>query len=155
VFVRKRVPGLRVSALNSTTPLPILLDADAERLAYETFARTGAASNYRDLLAHLYARWHEFNTTYFDGKLRPPHIGIGRTAPRRMSHCRATTNYGGALDITIAEGIAFGTNTRVIRVPWPAEGVNRFLNDLLIGETVKQYVMEVRGLTEAGYPHGD
>ena len=133
--------------MNLTADDPI----ETERRAHEEFARTHAAPEYRGLLAHQYAQWHEYNTTFFGGKLKVPHIGIGRTHARRFSECRLTTNYGGAMDITLAERVAFGPPDRVVREPWPAEGAGRFLDDLLLGETVKQFVLEIHGNTEDGY----
>jgi hypothetical protein len=124
---------------------------ESERDSHALFARTHAAPAYRTLLDELYVRWERFNREYFDGQLRLPHLSLGPTSARRFSHCRLTTTYGGRLDITLSEAIAFGTNTRVVRQAWPAEGSARFLTDLLLGETVKQHVLEVRGETEGGY----
>ncbi len=137
-----------MSVLN---PTPSAIDAETERLAYENFARHGSAPTYRDILVHLYEEWHEFNRRYFAGQLRVPHLAIGRTSPRRFSECSLTTNYGGAIGITLREGIAFGTQTRVVRQPWPSEGLTRFLGDILLGESVKQFVLEVDGVTEEAY----
>jgi hypothetical protein len=132
--------------------MPTNLDPlDAERLSYENFARTYSAPEYRDLLVHLYATWHEFNDVYFEGGLRVPHISIGRTTPRRMSHCQRNTSYGAQLDITISASVAFGTNTRLVRNPWPSQGLMRFLDDLVLAETVKQSVLELQGHDEEGY----
>lgn len=83
----------RASSSNLTPRTP----SEAERHARELFARTASAPEYRGLLTFLYVRWHEFNRTLFDGRLVTPHIGIGLCHPRRLSQCRLTTSYGGAL----------------------------------------------------------
>jgi hypothetical protein len=132
-------------ATNLTTPL------DLERLAYQDFARNHAVPEYRGFLDHLYGEWHECNDHFFDGSLRAPHIGIGRTHPRRFSECRLTTDHGGTIAITLSERIAFGIDSRIVRRPWPAAGLIRLLDDLLVAETVKQSVLELRGSTEDGY----
>ena len=122
-----------------------------ERELREAFARQHAALEYRDMLDGRYAAWHRLNADHFGSTLRVPHIGIGRVAPRRFSQCRLTTDYGGAIDITISEAIAFGTNRQVVRAGYPAEGLVRFLNDLLLGETVRQQCLESLGADEASF----
>lgn len=135
-----------MSALNLTrTP------SETERLAKEAFVRAHAAPAYRELLTALYDEWHRINDLYFGGQLLPPHLGVGLTHPRRLSHCRWTDNSGGAMDITISERAAFATDDRLIREPWPSLGGDRLLKDLLLGETNKQWVMEVHHTEEEGY----
>lgn len=136
-----------MSASNPTAAEP----SEVERADYETFARNHAVPDYRVPIDHAYAFWHGSNDTHFEGQLRSPHMEIGRTPPRRFSTCRLTTNYGGSTAITIAERIAFGTDTRIVRDPWPSQGLIRFLDDLVLAEQVKQFVLEVRGETEDGY----
>ena len=136
-----------VSASNLTPADPLV----TERQAREDFASRFSALEYRKVLSHLYPRWHVYNKDFFNGRLKIPHIGIGRTHPRRFSQCRLTTDYGGVMDITLDERIVFAEATRVVRDPWPAGGLVRFLDDLLLGEAVKQFVLEVRGSTEEGY----
>lgn len=136
------------------TPTTNLAPADPitiERHANEEFARLHSATEYRGLLGHSYGRWHDLNGKYFGNALLVPHIGIGITHARRFSQCRLATNYGGAMEITLSERVAFGTDTRLVREAWPAVGLVRFLDDLLLGETVKQFVTEVRGDSEGDY----
>lgn len=104
----------------------------AERLASEQFRRRHAAPEYRHRLDRLFEEWHLVNGDHFGGVLAVPHIGIGRVAPRRFSQCRLTTDYGGQTDITLSEGVVFGTNASVVRRPYPAEGARRFEADLLL-----------------------
>lgn len=137
----------RSPSTNLTTLDPI----EIERRACEEFACNFTAEQYRELLVHLYTRWHWINENFFADKLLVPHIGIGQTHARRFSQCRLANNYGGAIDITISERIAFGEDTRIVREPWPTQGVVRFVDDLLICEAVKQSVLEIQGSTEEGY----
>ena len=130
-----------------TPPDPVA----AERLAHREFSTEHAAESYRGRLARMYDAWEGFNRAHFGGRLSAPHLSIGRTAPRRFSQCRPTTNYGGRIDITLSEAVVFGTNRTVVRREYPAAGYVRFEDDLLLGETVKQYVLEVEGHTEEGY----
>ena len=81
----------------------------AKRFAYEQFACGKSAVLYRERLSRLYAVWQGYNRDHVGGALAVPHVGIGRTAPRRFSQCRLTTDYGGRIDITLNEGIVFGT----------------------------------------------
>lgn len=137
-----------VSGLN---PTPSPDPAEAERGRYEEFARGYSAEQYRSRIDRLYEVWHGLNRALFGGRLSTPHVSIGRTAPRRFSQCRPTTNYGGRIDITLSEAVVFATNRSVVRREYPAVGYVRFEDDLLLGETVKQYVLEMDGDTEEGY----
>lgn len=138
----------RLSAsILTTIPDPIL----DERQRCERFVREHAVPEYRERLPRLYDRWQEFNAAHFDGRLTVPHISIGLTAARRFSDCRRTTDYGGTANIVLADRVVFGTDTRVVRTPYPAGGFVRFENDLLLGATVKQYVLEVLGDDEDGW----
>lgn len=132
---------------------------DTEQQAYEEFVRNHAALQYRGWLRRLYDRWRYYRMAYFDappsdrGPLTVPHISIGRTAPRRLAETLLTTNYGGRLDVVLAQRVVFGTDRKLIRASDPAlsEGVWRFSEDLLLGEVVKQAVLEWDGTDEAGY----
>lgn len=137
----------RPSGLILTPPDPV----EAERLAHREFGTTYAAELYRPRLARLHAEWDGFNRAHFGGRLTPPHISIGRTAPRRFSQCRLTTNYGGQIDITLSERVVFAADRQLVRREYPAPGYVRFEDDLLLGEVVKQFVLELEGYTEEGY----
>lgn len=136
-----------MSALIVTTPQA------AERQDREAFARQHTDPEYRGVLAPLYRTWHGYNDRHFGVRLLVPHLGIGPTPPRRLSQCRPNTDYGGQIDITLGDRVVFPRNRRLVRNPWPAPGTMRFVDDLLLGETVKQFVLEVHGQTEEGYGH--
>jgi hypothetical protein len=144
-------PNCEGALLPTTNQTAAIDPLGAERRAYEIFARHHTTLEYRDLLSDKYAEWHQSNERFFENRLVVPHIGIGQTHARRFSHCRQTTNYGGSLEITLSERIAFGTDRRIVVEAWPSLGVRRFLSDLLLGETVKQSILEGTGNTEDGY----
>jgi hypothetical protein len=128
-----------------------------ERRAYAEFASHYAEEEYRKLLAELYDAWSSFNADFFDGKLTEPHLAIGRTAPRSLGHCSSTTDYGGKVAIVLNDGLVFGTNREWVVRPWiaangtTAQGTERFIGDLLLRLTVRQYVLETLNDDEPGY----
>jgi hypothetical protein len=123
-----------------------------ERQAYAEFARAHAEEDYRTRLAELYAAWRQFNDGFFRGRLLEPHLALDRTAPRSLGHCAPTTGYGGQVQITLNAGLVFGSNRDWVVRPWPtAQGTKRFLDDLLLRLTVRQFVVEVVGDDERGY----
>lgn len=130
---------------------------DEERLAYADFAILHSDEIYRTRLAELYASWGEFNEEFFageghpTGRLRVPHLAIGRSAPRSLGHCSGTTDYGGKVQLTLNAGLVFGTNLEWVVSPLPAVGTRRFINDLLLRLAVRQYVLETLGDEEPGY----
>jgi hypothetical protein len=128
------------------------LTPEAERRAAERFARHYAAPEYRNSFNRLYPRWWEFNASHFGERLMVPHISIGLTNPRRFSECRLTTEFGGQINIVLADRIVFGTDQRVVRTEdLSAAGLLRFTDDLLLSGIAKQYVLEVLGTDEDGY----
>jgi len=123
---------------------------DEERSRYESFASNHAEEEYRQRMAILYTCWHRFNQEYFGGRLREPHLGFGRTAPRSLGHCAEKTQYGGQIQITLNERLVFGTNLAWVVNPWPpAVGTRLFIEDLLLRFTVRQFVLEVHEAQEA------
>src|SRR5262245_15673381 len=130
----------------------LILTPETERRLIAEFCVGQAAPDFRVRYNDIIPWWHEINGEHFGGKLKVPHICIGRTSPRRFSECEPTTNYGGQVSITLADRIVFGTDRRVVRTDdLSARGLLLFEYDLLLGETVKQYVLEVEGDTEEGW----
>ncbi len=130
----------------------IILTPAAERQWTAAFSQNHSAPEYRERFQQLFPEWWHYNTTYFGGQLTVPHIGIGRVTPRRFADCQWRTDYGGDINIVLADRAAFGTDRRLVRTDDPdALGWRRFLFDLLLGETVKQHVMEILRDDEAGW----
>jgi len=136
------------SRLNVTRPAPTNV-LDAERRRYLRFATKHAEPVYRELLDDLYCTWRRFNNRFYDGQLKPPHITVGRVPPRSFAFCKQLTDWGSQLQMTISEAIALGRH-RVVMNPWPALGARRFLQDVLLHESVHQFHYEVTGKTESG-----
>jgi hypothetical protein len=125
---------------------------EEERQAHAEFASRHAEEAYRWRPAELYAAWREINAEFFSGQLRIPHLALGRTAARSLGHCSATTDYGGTIQITLHADLVFGHNADWVVHPWPpARGTCRFILDLLLRQTVRQYALEVLGAKESGY----
>jgi hypothetical protein len=131
-----------------------------ERQNHAKFACHWAEPEFRAPLAAMYECWVNANQTYFDGQLLEPHMEFGRTAPASIGHCERHTGYGGRLLMTFNRGLMTTTdkdnkpvpaNLNWLRNPWPASGVNKFLNDLVLRFTIRQFVLEVKDSDEAGY----
>lgn len=137
-----------MSRLNVTRPAQAEV-LDAERRRYLRFAIEHAEPVYRELLDDLYGKWRQYNRGYFDGRLKPPHLTVGRVAPRSLAFCKPLTDWGGQLQITISEALALGRH-RIVMNSWPAPGTKRFLHDVLLHETVHQLHYEVTGKIETG-----
>jgi hypothetical protein len=124
---------------------------EEERRASANFASRHGEARYRAPLAELYATWLRFNNEFFAGRLLEPHLAFGRTAPRSLGHCAQTTDYGGKLLITINDGLVIAPNPGWVLNPWPAPGLRRFVGDLLLRFTVRQFVLEIEGARETGH----
>lgn len=123
---------------------------DDERRARMTFAKAAAEDAYRAWQGDLYHLWERWNAEHFQGSLKPPHLGIGRTPPRSLGTCSRTTDYGAELQITMHEALVFGSNPLWVVAP-NAEGHRRAVIDLFLRLTVQQYVVEHLGADERRY----
>jgi hypothetical protein len=121
-------------------------------VSHEEFSRHHAAGPYKNRFNRLYPRWYENNAVYFDNRLTAPRISIGLTTSRRFSETRLNTDYGAPTNIVFSERWMFGTDRRLVRTDDPeAPGLLRFIDDRLLAEMVKQFVMEVHGSLEEGW----
>jgi hypothetical protein len=137
-------------ATDNPTMLPV--SHAEERRAYATFAQHYSDEGYRHRLAELYQTWAGFNATFFRGRLVEPHLTFGLTAPRNLGYCHRTTDYGGKVQVGLNHGLVFGSNLDWVVHPWPpAVGTRRFLDDLLLRFTVRQFVLEELNADETGY----
>jgi hypothetical protein len=122
-----------------------------ERHDYALFASEHSEEDYRLRLARLYASWRRYNQEFFAGQMVEPHLVLGWTAPRSLGRCSRTTGYGARVQISLNDRLAFGSKPEWVVQPWPAEGIGRFLDDLLMRLTVRQFLLEVRQEEEPGY----
>jgi hypothetical protein len=146
--------GLYLINRAQPTAIAVPHTPEQERQAHAAFASQYSEEEYCQRLAEFYQIWDGFNRSYFQGALLRPHLAIGRTAPRSLGHCSRSTDYGGAVQITLNAGLVFGTNTDwVVRV-WPtAAGTGRFIHDLVFRFIVRQFVLEQLNDDESNY-HG-
>ncbi|AMV24085.1 hypothetical protein VT84_06790 [Gemmata sp. SH-PL17] len=125
---------------------------EAERISREEFSRRHAAAPFQHRFNHLFPLWNENNARYFEDRLAAPRISIGPTSSRRISETRVNTDYGARTNIVFSPGLMFGTDRRLVRTDDPdAPGVLRLIADRLLGEMVKQFVMEVHNSLEEGW----
>jgi hypothetical protein len=125
---------------------------DEERESRADFATRRSVPAFQTRLDPLYDWWGRFNRDHFGGRLKPPHIDIGRTAPRSLGECAPTTGYGARIAVVLNEGLVFGTNRDLVLHPWPpAPGTGRMIADLLLRFTVRQSVLEEQDAEERGY----
>jgi hypothetical protein len=127
---------------------------DRERRDHAAFTIHGSEERYRVWFQELRPLWTKWNTEFFDGRLKEPHILIGRTAPRSLGHCSPMTGYGAPAEITLNERLMFPAEMDEQREwivnPW-SPGHRLFVVDLLLRLTVQQYVLEELGADEASY----
>ncbi len=125
---------------------------DKERYSRADFATHWSEAAFQTRLDPMYDWWERFNREHFGARLKPPHIDIGRTAPRSLGECAPTTGYGARIAVVIYEGLAFGTNRDLVTSPWPpAPGTGRMIEDLLLRFTTRQSVLEEQDAEERGY----
>jgi hypothetical protein len=134
------LPGMEDAAL-SILSLPID-PADEESMRFVDFVRTHAHELYRLPLEELYVTWQGFNEQFFEERLKLPHLTIASGPPRALGFFKTLTDYGGRTQITIDARIV-AARRKFVNEPWPAEGTRLFVHDILLHETVHQYLAEV------------
>ena len=140
-----------MSRLTVTLPAPVET-LDAERIRFAEFAAKEAEPVYRQVAADLYRHWGRVNVHYFGGRLKEPHFTLGVTGPRSFGFCKALTDFGASLQITVSFRVVFGQH-RLMRVAWPSQGIKRFVRDIVLHEVVHQWQHEVLANPESAY-HG-
>lgn len=150
--MKKSVAGEPKASPLSVTLARLGAHFDEERTRFAKFAAQQAEPVYRDVAADLYRHWWRWNVTYFRGHLKEPHLTIGRTGPRALGFCKPLTDFGAVLQITFNERVVFGDH-KMVRNAWPAEGLKRFIRDILLHELIHQWQFESAGDAERSY-HG-
>ena len=108
-----------------------------------------ADPRFRHRFNQLIPKWGENNASYFSNRLTPPRFSIGLTTSKRFSETRLNSDYGAPVTIELSERAAFGTDRNLVRTnDLDAPGLLRFLDDRLLGEMVKQFVIEIHGSFE-------
>jgi hypothetical protein len=128
----------------------------AHRESFRVFVVESAEPWHRQHLGRLYDRWSEWNEQFFSGSMIAPYILFSVT-----NHSRAFGDYspisgfGGRGQIRIRESLLTGAHRAVRAGEEFAEGRYKFVEDVLLHETVHQYQYEVLGRPEKSFKgHG-
>ena len=123
---------------------------DEERRARRDFAVSQGEDRYRPWQRDLYVSWEGWNARHFQGRLKPPHLGFGRTPPRSLGICSILTDYGARCQSLLNARLVFGDDPLWVAEPG-GRGHRRAVEDLFLRLTVQQYVIEVLGGDERRY----
>ena len=135
----------------------IINNADqAHRENFKQFCISQAEPAWRATLRTLYAAWETWNTTYFNGQMTPPYVLLGTPHyPMAMGTTQTISDFGGTTQITIRHSVVNATHPHLINGTQDPRGLERFLLDIFLHETVHQYCIEVLGKAEeAEKSHG-
>jgi hypothetical protein len=126
------------------------------REAFEQFVLEQAEPWHRTHLTALYEAWHTYNRRYFEGKMTPPYILLSETGiPRAYGDTSPATGFGAHLQIRLRPSLLRGTHPHIQKGNHDRCGVERFVQDILLHETIHQYQIEVLKKNEASYDgHG-
>ena len=110
---------------------------------------------HREHLTALYATWHRYNACYFAGHMTPPYLLLAEPiTPRTYGDTSPASGFGAKLQIRIRPSLLRGTHPHVVPGHDP-RGLQRFVADILLHETIHQYQFEVVQKDEASYDgHG-
>jgi hypothetical protein len=126
------------------------------RKAFERFVLEQAEPWHREHLTALYTAWHRYNADYFEDRMTPPYILLAEPiTPRTFGDTSAATGFGAKLQIRIRPSLVRGTHTMMERGSHDPHGIERFVSDVLLHETIHQYQYEILQKDEASYDgHG-
>ena len=118
---------------------------------------------HREHLTALYAAWHTYNASYFAGAMTPPYLLLAEpVTPRTYGDTSPASGFGAQLQIRIRPSLVRGTHPHVRQGLMDhdtrercAIGRQRFVEDILLHETIHQYQMEILHADDASYDgHG-
>jgi hypothetical protein len=123
---------------------------------FERFVLEQAEPWHREHLTALYAAWHTYNASYFAGAMTPPYLLLAEpVTPRFYGDTAPAAGFGATLQIRIRPSLARGTHPHLLRGSQSPQGRQRFVEDILLQETIHQYQMEILHVDEASYDgHG-
>ena len=116
--------------------------ATVEAMRFVDYVLNDAHEQYRRVLRDLYHAWQEFNEEHFEERLKVPHLTIANGPPRALGFFKSITDYGSRTQITVDARIV-AARRRFVKLPWPAEGTVLFVRDILLHESVHQYLAEI------------
>ena len=128
----------------------------AHRAEFEQFVLTQAEPWHREYLTALYAAWHAYNQRYFQGGMTPPYLLLAEPlTPRFYGDTSPATGFGARLQIRLRPSLLRGTHPVMARGSQDPCGIQRFVQDVLLHETIHQYQLEILQVPERSYDgHG-
>jgi hypothetical protein len=125
------------------------------RVDYWQWVQEHADPRSRDVLLTLRDHWRDCNTRFFDGIMLEPYITLTEpSAPRIYGQCCSLSSWGSRLEIKLRPSLLDGTHPMMHTGVAYAGGRLAFVKDVLLHETIHQYVMEHQpGVNEESY-HG-
>jgi hypothetical protein len=127
------------------------------RRQFAEYATEHSASDWhQEHLARLYAFWDAANRDYFEGACVRPHILLAEPkTPSRLGDHAHVSGWGSRNQIRIRPSLIRGTHKLLKEGDEYAEGRMRYVEDVLLHESVHQYADEVLHTPEASYKgHG-
>ena len=126
------------------------------REAFEQFVLEQAEPWHRRHLTALYAAWHRYNACYFAGGMTPPYLLLAEPiTPQTYGDTSPASGFGALLQIRIRPSLLRGTHPHLVQGSQDPEGRQRFVEDILLHETLHQYQFEMLHKSEASYDgHG-
>ena len=97
-----------------------------------------------------------YNATYFAGEMTPPYLLLAEPiTPRTYGDTSPASGLGVRLQIRIRPSLVRGTHPHMQQGSHDPHGIQRFVHDILLHETIHQYHMEVLQHAEDSYDgHG-
>ncbi len=147
-----------MTTATATDPtLPVLTDADVRhRHDFEAFVLSHARAVHRAYLSRLYGLWQEWNATFYDGRLVTPYLLLAEpSSPQALGDYSTISGFEGHGQIRLPPSLLFGGYRLVRKGEKYAEGRFRFVEDVLLHQSVPQRKHKALGNIERGYKgHG-
>jgi len=111
---------------------------------------------HREHLTTLYAAWHRYNACYYDDRMTPPYLLLAEpSTPGRYGDTSSASGFGALLQIRLRPSLVSGAHPHMQHGSHDPEGIQRFVQDILLHETIHQYQMEILQVHEPAYDeHG-
>jgi hypothetical protein len=135
--------------------LPVLTHADVRhRQDFEAFVLSHPRAKHRAFLSRFYASWAHWNRRHYSRRLVTPYLLLAEpSSPQASGDYSTISCFGGHGQIRLRPPLLFGGHRLVRKGEQFAEGRLRFVEDVLLHETIRQWQHETIGNLESGY-HG-
>jgi hypothetical protein len=140
--------------MTCTTREPLTLMDVRHREQFSDYVRHHGHAPWQPELARLYELWKDLNEALFDGRLVTPHIILNEPkCPQAFGDHAPISGWGSTCQIRLRPSLLTGTHRAVRDGDEYKEGRFLLVADVLLHETVHQFIYEVHGLSERSY-HG-